>query len=437
MRISTSQIFDGGIRGVTTNQAGLYKTQNHLSTGRKVLTPADDPVASAQVLVTTQAKSVTKQYMENQKNAREQLGLEEDRLSAAINVLQQVRERTVQMGNGTYTDAERSFAAVEVGRQFEQLMAIANSTDAAGMYLFSGYKGATQPFVLDAAGHAQYQGDDGQRLLQVDAARKIPISDSGFEIFGRVAQGNGTFVTGAAAANQGTGVITGGSVTDPTQWTGYRYEIAFQITQTDDPTKPDVRYSIREFTSPTDPGTDLGDTLDPNYPFVNVYSANASIAGIPGIEFAISGVPYDPDALAGQPSGTIITGDSFTVDPSSSQSIFKTLKDLATLFETPFQGIDSAKAQYQTKIGTALNNLTQALDNIDRVRASIGARQSEIDALEDVSGDSDIRYQSTLSRLQDLDYAEAISSLQHQQLVLEAAQRSFVRISGLSLFNSL
>jgi flagellar hook-associated protein 3 FlgL len=56
MRVSTAQMFDTGTAGILNNQSTLFKIQNQLSTGRRVLTPADDPVASAQVLIATQSK---------------------------------------------------------------------------------------------------------------------------------------------------------------------------------------------------------------------------------------------------------------------------------------------------------------------------------------------------------------------------------------------
>ena len=51
MRISTSMMFDTGTQNMLQLQTGLYKLQNQLSTGRRILSPADDPVAAAQALV--------------------------------------------------------------------------------------------------------------------------------------------------------------------------------------------------------------------------------------------------------------------------------------------------------------------------------------------------------------------------------------------------
>ena len=66
MRISTNQIYDAGTLGIQRNQSALYKLQNQLSSGRRILTPEDDPVAAAQALIVTQTKEVNAQHLENQ-----------------------------------------------------------------------------------------------------------------------------------------------------------------------------------------------------------------------------------------------------------------------------------------------------------------------------------------------------------------------------------
>ncbi|MCC6880360.1 MAG: flagellar hook-associated protein 3, partial [Rhodocyclaceae bacterium] len=87
------------------------------------------------------------------------------------------------------------------------------------------------------------------------------------------------------------------------------------------------------------------------------------------------------------------------------------------------------------RIGSALTNLDQAEENLLRVRATIGARQNEIDSLANAGEDLNLNYEQTLSRLRDLDYAAALTRLTQQQMTLEAAQKTFVNVSGLSLFN--
>jgi flagellar hook-associated protein 3 FlgL len=60
-----------------------------------------------------------------------------------------------------------------------------------------------------------------------------------------------------------------------------------------------------------------------------------------------------------------------------------------------------------------------------------------VESLQNVGSDLDLQYSQTLSRLQDVDFTEAISRLTQQQTFLQAAQQSFLRISNLSLFNFL
>jgi len=61
-----------------------------------------------------------------------------------------------------------------------------NTRNARGEYLFSGFQGKTQPFVRDGAGSYSYQGDEGQRKLQIASSLNIAISDSGKSIFENV-----------------------------------------------------------------------------------------------------------------------------------------------------------------------------------------------------------------------------------------------------------
>ena len=94
-----------------------------------------------------------------------------------------------------------------------------------------------------------------------------------------------------------------------------------------------------------------------------------------------------------------------------------------------------AKALLASGIGCGLTNLDQAQENVLRVRAAIGSRQNEIDALANAGEDLNLNYAATLSRLRDVDYAEAITRLTQEQSYLEAAQKSFLQVTGLSLFN--
>lgn len=418
MRISTSQIYDSGVLGIQRNQQGLYALQNQLSTGRRVLTPQDDPVAAAQALVLTQTKEIGSQYIDNQGSARAQLNIVEANLESLGNVLQSVRERIIQAGNTVLTDAERGFFAEELEIRLDELLGIANTADGSGQFLFSGYQGMTRPFssappVLPATqSRVAYSGDEGERLLQVGASRLMPTNVSGADLFMDVRTGNGTFVTGVggngALINQGTGVIDAGSVLDPAAWAvGANAE--------------------------GDDGFLIEFPVVGGYRVVGVNTSTvyaSSPTFTPGQAITFSGAQV---VIRGTPA----VGDTFTVDPSTSQSIFSTMQNLVAALRTPVGTASYTVTEFSNRMAAEHLNLDRMLDNVSRIRADVGSRLRELESLTNTAEDIDLQYATALSDLQDLDYAEAISKFTQQQTQLEAAQKSFAQISGMSLFSIL
>jgi flagellar hook-associated protein 3 FlgL len=405
MRISTNQIFHFGSKGLMDGQSSLYKLQNQLSTGKKFLSAADNPVAAAQVLINSQAKSVNAQHAENQANASTQLALEEDRLESVVESVLFIKEQLAAGLNASYSDSQREFFAVTLQSQFEFLYGMANSTDANGYYLFSGYQGNTKPFQLMSDGSVTYAGDDGQRLLQVGTSRQIAVSDSGRDIFQSIRTGNGTFALGATyPGNTGTGVIGSGSVNDISAWSGDEYEIEF------DPPSG-ATYTITNTTTSS--------TVVSNAP----YTPGTDITDIPGISFSISGEPA--------------AGDTFTVAPSTDQSMFTSLQNLVKAFSTDIAGNSAAAAEVRNTINAEWANFDRVLENVSTIQASIGTRRAELLSLTNVSSALDLQYTERISKLEDTDYAETISAFIQQQTQLEAAQSSFAKMTSLSLFNYL
>lgn len=400
MRVSTNTIYETGTNLMLQQQEALMKTQQQLSTGRRILTPSDDPISAAQALNISQSKSLNEQYSVNRTSASSSLGLEENILKQVTSLLQDVHESTVHAGSASLTDADRKIIATELRSQLESLVGLANTTDEKGQFLFSGYQASTKPFVQTGL-NVQYVGDQGQRLNQVGPSRQLAVSDSGTDIFERIKNGNGVFTTAANSLNTGTGIIDVGSVITPASLTGDNYEIAFTVAS------GVTTYDIVNTTTglPVSVG--------------NTYVNNNTIS-FDGMQLNIKGDPAN--------------GDKFTVSPSSNQSIFKTVSDLITALETPSSG-QPGGTRLTNNLNTALQNVNNSLEHVLTQRSSIGARLKEIDTLESVSGDQNIQFEQLLSQLQDVDFAKSISDLQRQQLYLQAAQQSYVKISGLTLFN--
>lgn len=413
MRISTSMMYDTGTQNLLQLQTGLYRLQNQLSTGRRILTPADDPVAAAQALVISQRQSINQLFVDNQANAASQLTTLEDRLSGISGLVQAVKGRAVEAGNGAYSDSDRRTIAAEIRERFDELLGLANSSDAMGMHVFAGFRSETQPFSVSGTPGSRsisYVGDDGKRQLQVETDRMMDVSDSGADVFMRIPQGNGTFTFTAGASNTGTGVV--GAASMITGFDGATYQIQFEP-----PVAPSTTSTSYQLTV-----TPPGGAPVTGQPFV---PGQDIVLGSGATQFKIS------------ISGTPVSGDTFTVAPSANQSVFKTLDDMIKVLEGNVSASPVTRAAFQNQMTTISQNLDQALDHLLSKQTSIGARRIELDALTSVGSDLDLQYQSDISRLQDLDYTQAISSMANQKMVLEAAQLSFKQVSQMSLFNYL
>lgn len=442
MRVSTGMIFDAGVTSINRHTSSLLHLQQQVSSGRRILTPSDDPVAAARALEVTQSKDVNEQFALNHNNANSALGLEEAQLSSASDVLARIRELAVQGGNTSLSHTDRQAITFELRARFEELIGIANASDGNGQYIFSGFMGSTKPFggtVEDilAGNEINYQGDDGQRKLQVSPTRFLEVSDSGNDVFKRIRDGNGYFKTGYAAGNTGAATIDAGNITDPAVWNPLAtkdYRIDFSVDNTVIP--PVTYYDIinADAASPGF-GTSLLTGGAPTLPPTPATGQRVYHSGQPIVLKSQGAEPaFDLGAsvtISGDPAG----GDSFSIAPSSSQSVFASVAKLIGAMESATTGSASSTAKLSNDIGFALTNLDRATDNILGVRAKIGSRMGEIDSLSSVSGDLTLQYQQTLSNLQDLDYAKAITDLTRRQTDLQAAQQSFVKVSQLSLFN--
>lgn len=219
MRISSNLFFQTGLNSINAQQSDLVHLYKQVGSGKRMVTPSDDPLAAAQAINISQTLAMGERYAANRNVAMRSLGMEENVLNTVTIQLQDVKTRLVEAGNGTMSSVDRNALADVLALARENLLNLANSTDGNGQYIFSGSLGNTAPFTAEGA----YQGDNRQRLIQVDQTRQLPSSDIGVDVFSRAAPGNVgyVFVPGrdsitGEASNTGTASIVSYSITNAT-----------------------------------------------------------------------------------------------------------------------------------------------------------------------------------------------------------------------------
>lgn len=187
MRISTAFTQQTSLSSLLDQQAKMNKTQMQLSTGKKNLTPADDPMAAAKVVDLNQTIKQTEQYQSNINSARQRLGLADGVLQSAVDLMHKVKDLGVQGLNGSNSPSDRIAIATEMRALNEQLAGLANTQNANGEYIFSGFNSNQPSFTETAPGSGLYSyggSASGPRVLQISADRQMADGDLGTSVFG-------------------------------------------------------------------------------------------------------------------------------------------------------------------------------------------------------------------------------------------------------------
>jgi len=301
MRISTNTLYQAGFAKLSDLQSNQSKLQQQIATSRRILSPSDDPIASARALEVSHEKNVNNSFADTRKVAQLKLNTLEANLTSVTNLLVATQSSLVAAGNGALSNAERKIIGTELQGSLEALIGLANTKDAAGNFIYSGFKSDTAAFTATPTG-ATYNGDAQQQLLQVDPQRQMSVN---------------------------------------------------------------------------------------------------------------------------------VTGDTLFLNGSN---VFSTFKDIVTLLNTPITDA-TTQANFTSGLSIAIGKLQGSVDNVLNVRTAIGTKLNELDALDVAGTDRDLQYSQSLSDLQDLDYTAALTDLAKQQTIIEAAQKSFVTTTSLSLFD--
>lgn len=314
MRISTSQIFNIAMRSMADANKSIIKTQEQLSTGKRVLTPADDPVAATKILALNDEKASIGQYKRNIAIAQNNLSLEESILKSVNGSIQRIQELTVAAGNtATLSDREYRSMAVEVEQRLDELMNLLNTKNSSGDYIFGGYASASEPFSGNSTEGFSYNGNSGQQRIQVSAATSVAATDSGKKLFMDIQSHASSVQTMASPTNRSVppATINIGLVSDQLAFNEFYPEnmvIAFNADS-------DVTPSGKNFTV-TERAT--GRVIVANVP----YNAGEEIE-VHGVTFRISGSPNSGTASQaanrgfGSGAAPDFTAAAFSTAPST------------------------------------------------------------------------------------------------------------------------
>lgn len=209
MQIGTSYQYDRAIGYMTDLSSQTARLQSQIATGKRVLTPSDDPLASARIARLDQSTADTTQYSTNVKLAQTLLSQSDSALGSVSTSLQRAKELAVQAANGTLNDSDRASISQELSSIVDDLVRLANTTDARGTPLFGG-AGTGPAYVRAADGTISYAGEGEAPPIPIGQGTNIQATDSGARVFGLNVNGSQTDIF-AVVSNLAKALAPGGS----------------------------------------------------------------------------------------------------------------------------------------------------------------------------------------------------------------------------------
>ncbi|MFQ2298281.1 flagellar hook-associated protein FlgL [Aeromonas dhakensis] len=399
MRITTNMVYDRNISSLNSANERLSTAYEQLMTGEKFKSAGEDPSGMSQKLALTKEIDLFKQYGVNGSLLENSLGHEETVLTA-LNTAMTSAQTLIQKANDSAVGYEdRQAIASELEGLQKQMFDLMNSKNSQGEYIFGGNQSKTQPFIQDASGNFIFQGDTGQRKIQVSPTVQIAANDSGFNLFEIVPTRR---TSSPASANIQVGVADQGHF-DSFYRNNYDPSLASnQYTVNTIAGTPDT-YEIR----------DGGGTL---------LQSGDYVAGnkIPfnGLELTLS-----------LPAGG--AAQNFVLDPPQNNNILDGMSDFITALRDPNITPDT----FQLKVADATAHMKNARLNVDQGLGEIGGRMN---GLEQVMGSNEglsTLNQQARAKVSEADLYEVIATLSKEDAALSATQLSFSKISKLTLFD--
>lgn len=437
-RLGTANTYDRTINNIGKQQADLANQMEHASAGKRVIRASDDPVAAAQAerARTRMSRIETDQRTLDAQTATVKYG--ESSLGEIYAAVQEFRSLLVQAGNGTYNQTQRDTLVEQLQSLRDQIQTYSNRKDSNGLPLFRGLDTlSSTPFPNGTSGIQAGQTNSGEY--------SITNSLNGALAFFSGVTGNGSLTIESGAAvdpatvpptytpNQGKAWSTVGTIVDASAASNQTVPLQVEFFY-----NSDEKLSYRITSNGTaiglndSQGKPLVDNTDPlaPQPILELPYEDGADIFVSGMMFSITGVPH---ADANTPG---ITGDVFTITPSTPASVFDVLDQAIASVKnagnadgtTKYGDLAHAMAKAEAEIDTQLNR-------ISTVRGLAGDLLNQAERMGTTLLGQEELMESQRSAAEDIDMVKALSQLKTQEVAVSAALQSYSSIQKLSLFN--
>lgn len=425
MKVSTKYFNQSQIDTFSKMNKEIQNVQERISSGRNIVRASDDPVTAVKLSAAKEQRNLLDRFERNADAAYRRLNMAENALSESINTITRIGELAVRAANGSYGPGEREAIAMEADELIKHMVELANTQDAQGQSIFSGYKTDKKAFEITKDGDINYNGDRGQTYLQVSENMQVLNGLDGESVFGRVQTDGGpksifTMLEGMKRA------ILNGSILNPEGNATGVAELDFSLPR--DPLE--FSFSLTGSTGATRITTSMAEGKYTD--LVNAINADTNLTGITAVY----------DATIDRVRLTDAGNQNIRMDDIQIEGIETSSDDMTAFVD--FYSIDGGGQQVGvarrlTDDDLLLSNLTgdinSAINHISNQQALIGSQLNKATQQVSVLGERKIAVSEEVSELGDADLAALVTRLQSLLLNRDASQQAFAKIGQQSLFD--
>ncbi|OLQ85119.1 flagellar hook-associated protein 3 [Vibrio ponticus] len=392
-RISSFHNYQSVQNDLRRQESKVHHNQAQLASGKKLVDPSDDPMATHYIQNIGQQSEQLKQYVESIVMSRNRLEHHEVIVANAESFIDEGKRTVMEMINGSLSPEDRMAKQREIEELFNNLFTLANTQDESGNYIFAGTKTKIQPFFRDKADNVSYSGDDYQRKMRVASGLEMAINDPGSKMFMEISNPFGDYNPNYKLQEGSELLLERATNLDASD------DASYKVTFVD---MPEGKYGYQ---------------LERNGSVVKADEYDPS-----------QGIQYKDMSLLVK--GKISKGDVIELEPQKTFDMFDSLKRARDLSEGSVSDASNSAELHQVT-----RELHAAFIHLNKARSDIGARLSTLDTQEQQHEDFRMTLAKSKSTFEDLDYASAVIEFNENTRALQASQQAFGKAKDLTLFN--
>ncbi|AIV04826.1 MULTISPECIES: flagellar hook-associated protein FlgL [Vibrio] len=391
-RISSFHNYQSVQNDLRRQENKVHHNQEQLASGKQLTKPSDNPLATHYIQSIGQQEEQLKQYLDAIVLVRNRLENQEVVIANAEEFTDESKRISMEMINGAYSPEDRAAKKRELEEIANNFLALVNTQDESGNYVFAGTKPKTQPFFRDNDGSVVYTGDDYQRKMKIASNIELGINYPGNHLFSEIPNPFGDFEP-QYDLQEGSELLLGQATSASEDNSNYKVTFV-------DMSNGKFGYQLEK---------------DGSIVQVDDYSP-------------VDGIKYEGVNI--QLKGQVSAGDSITLEPRQTFSIFDAFRETMQWSES---SVSDASAT--AKLHQMTEEFQAAFVHMNKVRTDLGAKLSTLDIQEQNHEDFNLSLAKAKSNFEDLDYSKAVIEFSENSRALQASQQAFGKTKDLTLFN--